>query len=152
MSTDLYGIRVLDVDPPARRMRLRVFVVYYDTGYEYHQPIPTDRSFFVRVLCDKDALQGDISEAERFDETAVNQNSFKFVDRFEELSRSNEPVTDYKNYSDFYYERDGGWQDEGKLVQADYDLYVTKGDGGLEQTRGDDEPGIRRVSRIHSPG
>ena len=61
MSTDLYGVRVLEVEPDASRMRLRVFVVYYDTQYKYHQPIPDNRSFFVRILCDRDALGDDIA-------------------------------------------------------------------------------------------
>lgn len=126
MSTDLYGIRVLDLDRKRGRLRLRVFVVYYDTGYASHQPIPSDRSFFVRVLCDKEALGDDISEAERFDEAYVDANAFRFVERFVELERRNEPVTDWSTFSDFYYEREGRWVDEDKLVQADYDVFVTE--------------------------
>ncbi len=126
MSTDLYGIRILDVQPAEKRMRMRVFVVYYDTHYEYHQPIPSDRSFFVRVLCDKEALGDDIADEDRFDEGYVNRNAFRYVDRFVELSNTNFPLESYEGYSDFYYERDGGWVDEDKLVQADYDLFVTK--------------------------
>lgn len=125
MSTDLYGIRVLQIDPEAFRMRLRVFVVYYDTEYEYHQPIPEDRSFFVRVLCDKDGLGDDISAADRFNEAYVDANAFRFVDRFVELERRNAPLQSYDSYSDFYYERDGKWENEEYLVQADFDLYVT---------------------------
>ena len=126
MSTDLYGVRVLEVDPEASRLRLRVFVVYYDTTYEYHQPVPDDRSFFVRVLCDQDALGDDIAEEDRFDEDYIDRNAFRFVDRFDELERRNFPLESYEGYSDFYYERGGGWVDEEKLVQADYDVFVTK--------------------------
>jgi hypothetical protein len=126
MSTDLYGVRVLEIAPEEHRLRLRVFVVYYDTHHEYHQPIPSDRSFFVRVLCDRDALGDDIADDEQFDEDYIDRNAFRFVDRFEELERRNSPVESYDDYADFYYERDVGWQDEENLVQADYDLYVTK--------------------------
>lgn len=126
VSTDLYGIRVLDLDRERGRLRLRVFVVYYDTGYASHQPIPSDRSFFVRVLCDKDALGDDISPDERFDEAYVDANAFRFVERFVELERRNEPVVDWSTFSDFYYEREGGWVDEDRLVQADYDVFVTE--------------------------
>lgn len=126
VSTDLYGIRVLDLDPEQGRVRLRVFVVYYDTSDESHQPVPSDRSFFVRVLCDKEALGDDIADDERFDEAYVDANAFRFVDRFVELERRNHPVADWSKFSDFYYEREGGWVDEGQLVQADYDVFVTK--------------------------
>ncbi|MCA9681710.1 MAG: hypothetical protein KC457_05910 [Myxococcales bacterium] len=126
MSTDLYGVRVLAVDPEARRIRLRVFVVYYDTHYGYHQPVPENSSFFVRALCDHDAFGDDIAQDDRFDEAWVSANAFRTIERFEELARRNEPVEDYAAYSDFYYERGGGWVDEDKLVQADFDLFVTK--------------------------
>jgi len=126
MSTDLYGIRILATDRAARRVRMRVFVVYYDVAYTSHQPVPTDRSFFVRVLCDKEALGDDISEDDRFDEAFIDANAFLYVDRFVELERRNEPVTDWSSFSDFYYERGGGWVDEDQLVQADYDVFVTK--------------------------
>lgn len=126
MSTDLYGVRVLDVDRDQSRVRLRVFVVYYDVAYESHQPIPSDASFFVRVLCDKEALGDDISWDDRFDEAWIDANAWRFVDRFVELERRNHPVTDWSSYSDFYYERGGGWVDQDQLVQADYDLFVTK--------------------------
>ena len=118
MSTDLYGVRVLEVDPDASRLRLRVFVVYYDTQYEYHQPVPDDRSFFVRVLCDRDALGDDIDSESRFDEKYIDSNAFRFVDRFEELERRNFPVESYESLADFYYERSGGWENEEQLVQA----------------------------------
>ena len=126
MSTDLYGVRILEVEPQARRIRMRVFVVYYDTHYKYHQPVIDDRSFFVRVLCDKDALGDDIADDNRFSEPWIDRNAFRYVDRFVELARRNFPVKSYKKYSDFYYERAGKWKDEEKLVQADYDVFVTE--------------------------
>lgn len=126
MSTDLYGVRVLALDPEACTMRLRVFVVYYDVAGEYHQPIIDDRTFFVRVLCDKDALDDDIDADGMFDEDYIDNNSFRFVRSFKKLAERNTPVTDYSSFFDFYYERDGCWQDEEKLAQADYDVVVTK--------------------------
>ncbi|MEL6344466.1 MAG: hypothetical protein AAFV53_15210 [Myxococcota bacterium] len=126
MSTDLYGVRVLEVDEVNARLRLRIFVVYYDTNYKYHQPVPDDRSFFVRVLCDKDALGEDISHDEQYDEGYIDRNAFRYIDRFVELARRNHPLASYDGYFDFYYERGGAWKDEEKLVQADYDVFVTK--------------------------
>ena len=107
-------------------MRLRVFVVYYDTQYKYHQPIPDNRSFFVRILCDRDALGDDIDGDSQFDEDYIDSNAFRFVERVEELERRNFPVESYDTLADFYYERGGGWENEEQLVQADYDLFVTR--------------------------
>lgn len=126
MSTDLYGVRILEVDEAERRVRMRVFVVYYDTHHGYHQPIPDDRSFFVRVLCDKGALVDDIDQDARFDEAYVDRTAFRFVERFVKLEEKNHPLDSYEGYSDFYYERGGRWQDEDKLVQAVYDVYLTR--------------------------
>ena len=48
MSTDLYRIRVMALDRPARRVTFRVFLAYYDWS-----GLPTDPSFFMRVLWNK---------------------------------------------------------------------------------------------------
>ena len=125
MSTDLYGVRILDVDPEDARFRVRVFVVYYDTHHKFHQPVPDDRSFFVRVLCDKDALGDDISDDDKYSEGYINRCAFRYIERFAELERRNFPLPTYEGMSDFYYERSGAWQDEEMLVQADYDVWVT---------------------------
>jgi len=126
VSTDLYGIRITEVVPADKRVRMTVFVVYYEASYESHQPIPEDRSFFVRVLCDMDALGDDISWDDRFDEAWIDANAFRYVDRFEEVERRNHPLPSWEGMADFYYERDGGWQDEERLVQADFDVFVTE--------------------------
>ncbi|MGW5696477.1 hypothetical protein ACWEWX_37965 [Streptomyces asiaticus] len=42
MSTDMYGVRVLAVDPDELRARLKVFVVYYDVGSRTHIPLPNE--------------------------------------------------------------------------------------------------------------
>lgn len=133
MSTDLYGVRVLAVAPDEARVRLRVFVVYYDTAYESHQPLPEDPSFFLRVLWDEGdtrfggggPIGDEISVGQICDEAWVDQQTHRFVERLEQLDSRNHPVSDFSKYADFYYERGGGWQDEDLLVQADYDVWVT---------------------------
>ncbi|MGR6998003.1 hypothetical protein ACU686_07715 [Yinghuangia aomiensis] len=50
MSTDIYGVRVLDVDPKELRVRFKVFAVYYDTGSETFPPVPDDSAFFFFLL------------------------------------------------------------------------------------------------------
>ncbi len=133
MSTDLYGVRVLGIHPEERRVRLRVFVVYYDVRGEYHQSIPQDLSFFVRILWDKGDIRfgrgGPIGEEidvqQLCDESFIDSNAHRFVERVEILETRNDPIDDYEGYHDFYYERGGCWQDEERLAQADYDLFVT---------------------------
>lgn len=128
MSTDLYGIKVLELEPESMRTRLRVFVVYYDTGGETHAPLPDDASFFLRVLWDKSEdgpLGREVSVDEICDEAFVDANAYRYVERYERLAACNYPLDSYEGYSDFYYEQDGGWQDEDRLVQADYDIIVT---------------------------
>jgi hypothetical protein len=46
--SDLYGVRVLGVDPSQRVVRLRVVVLYYEV--DDHAELPDDASFFLRVL------------------------------------------------------------------------------------------------------
>jgi len=133
MSTDLYGIRVLEVEPEARRVRVLVFVVYYDTHGQYHQPVPEDISFFFRVLWDKadtrfgggGSLGKEVDVDAYLDESFVDSNAWRFVERVEELEVRNFPVENWEGVSDFYYERGGAWVDEDKLVQADFDVFVT---------------------------
>jgi len=140
MSTDLYGVRVLDINENEKKIKLRVFVVYYDTSYKYHQPIPVDKSFFLRILWDKadnrfgetSSLGKEVNVDNILDETWVDHNTYKFIDKLEVLDTKNYPIEDYSKYFDFYYARDLGdksvslsWQDEENLVQCDYDLFVT---------------------------
>jgi len=140
MSTDLYGVRVLDINKDEKKVKLRVFVVYYDTNYKYHQPIPVDKSFFLRILWDKgdNRFGGESSIGEEItldnylDEAWVDHNTYRFVEKLEILSNKNYPIEDYSEYFDFYYERESdnpnytaSWQDEDKLVQCDYNLFVS---------------------------
>lgn len=55
MSTDMYGVRVLEVDPDQLRVRLKVFVVYYETGSRTYIPLPDDEpGIFLQFLWDSD--------------------------------------------------------------------------------------------------
>jgi len=126
MSTDLYGVRVLDVDQAARRVRFTIFVVYYDTSGEYHQPLLDEPSFFVRLLGEPYGSGAALADEQRlFDEDWVDSNAWRYVESVTRLATRNEPVTDWDAYADFYYERDGTWVNEDKLVQADFDVVFT---------------------------
>jgi len=121
MATDLYGIRVLDLVPDERRVRFRVFVVYYDTEDRTHAPLPHDPSFFLRLLSESGLNLGEI-----FDEDWVGANAYRFVRHVEQVASRNHPVVEWTRLHDFYYVRDGRWPEEDLLVQADYDVDVTE--------------------------
>lgn len=135
MSTDLYGIRVLETKPEENKLVIKVFVVYYDLASKHHkhQPLPKDPSFFLRILWDEgDARFGkggsigvEISVNQICDETWVDRNTFRFIKNIEQLATANFPLKHGVDYSDFYYERNGSWADEDKLVQATYEVEVT---------------------------
>ena len=126
MSTALYGIRVLKKEPDQKKLTLKVIVVYYDVTYKSHEPVPMDKSLFLRILWDdgRYAYTGtQISMDEILDEDWVNANAYRYIDHVKQLSTRNYPLSDYTGYHDFYY-GDGPWEDEEKLVQADYEVYV----------------------------
>jgi len=124
MSTDLYGIRILKKEPDQKKITMKVIVVYYDVAYESHEPLPTDKSMFLRVLWDRDAyIATKITMDEFLDEDWVNANTYKYIDHIKQLNTRNHPLKDYTGYHDFYY-GDGPWKDEERLVQADYEVYV----------------------------
>jgi hypothetical protein len=132
MSTDLYGVRVLASEPAERRLRLRVFVVNYDPEAEHYQRLPDDASFFFRVLHsradDGSSMAQAVSTQEILDEAFVDANAWRYVERVERVETLNEPIDWTRGYEGFYYERDGGWQDEEKLVQAVYDVWMRSAD------------------------
>lgn len=137
MSTDLFGVRVLDLNPVEKKITFRIFVVYYDIGEgddPSHFPLPTDATFFFRILRESAdnhgepphwPLAGEVSMDEWMNEGFVNINAMRFVERNEIIERRNDPVADYSKLVDFYYERDGCWDQEEDLVQADYHVWVT---------------------------
>ncbi|MEV0647410.1 tetratricopeptide repeat protein [Phytomonospora sp. NPDC050363] len=135
MSTDLYGVRVLEVAPAEPRVRFRVFVVYYDTGSRTHAPLPDDPSFFLSLLWEashREPLTSlhplwMVSAKQIVDEAWIAAETHRYVRGAERVETRNHPVTDdlWPRLSDFYYLRDDGWHDEETLVQADYDVEVT---------------------------
>ncbi|MEU6034518.1 hypothetical protein ABZ801_03850 [Actinomadura sp. NPDC047616] len=128
MSTDIYGVRVLDVDPDKLRISFRVFVVYYDTAGQTHAPVPDDPSFFFYMLWTKGRLRELIDVDTALDGQWVDANTRRYVSRVERIAGRNHPPTpeQWERLYDFYYERHGGWKDEDLLVQWDYDVYVTE--------------------------
>ncbi|MEU8362670.1 tetratricopeptide repeat protein [Nonomuraea sp. NPDC048882] len=136
MSTDLFGVRVLDVDRERRRVRIRVFVVYYEPSWGTDDLLPNDASFFFRVLWEgADDARGhdggplaDLVGLDEFlDEEWVDRHTRLFVAGVERVVTRNHPLDDdaWDRLAMFYYEHDGGWQDEDLLAQGDYDVEVT---------------------------
>ncbi|GAA3618782.1 hypothetical protein GCM10022419_125370 [Nonomuraea rosea] len=134
VMTDLYGIRVIALEPEQRRARLRVFVTYYDAD-EYDQALlDGDASFFLRVLWDEadtrfedgGPLGEHVSLDEILDEDWVDGNTWRFIERYEAVTSKNVPFTktDIANLPTRHY--DLHWfTDEELLVQTDYDVWVT---------------------------
>ncbi|MEU7317521.1 hypothetical protein [Streptomyces sp. NPDC007083] len=140
MSTDMYGVRVLDVDPDELRVRLQVLVVYYDTGSRTHIPLPDEEpGTFLHFLwesadgwLDNDdervgPLGRVLSTDDILDYEWVDTHARCFISHIRRIGTLNHPPTEehWKNLHDFYYERNGVWKDEELLVQADYEIRVT---------------------------
>lgn len=137
MSTDMYGARVISVDPGELRVRFKVFVVYYDPGSRTYPPVPDDPSFFFYLLWEgASGYQGDFRKGPlgtlvdvdtALDFAWVDANARRFVSRVERVATRNHPPTaeQWKQLYDFYYERGGAWKDEDLLVQFEYDVWVT---------------------------
>jgi hypothetical protein len=124
MSTDLYRIRVLDLSREQRRVTFRVFLVYYDWS-----GVPTDPSFFFRILWDEaDARFGgggplghEVTVDQFLDEKFVDQNTQRFVEKVKQLSYKDHTFPDGKAPT-FVYE---SFKDEAKLTQGDFEVTVT---------------------------
>ncbi len=125
MSTDLYRVRVLDLDPTQNKVTFRVFLVYYDWS-----GVPTDPSFFFRILWDEaDARFGgggplgeEVDVRHYLDEAWVNANTYRFVERVTRLSLRNDPLPPGKSPPTFVYD---GYSNEDALTQGDYEVIVT---------------------------
>lgn len=142
--TDLYAVRVLAIDPLARRIRLRVTVVYYDIGE--HQPLPDDASFYLRLLTDG-PLGDAITRDQYADEAWVDANTRWYVADVDRIATRNHPFTGEveARLREWLEDGDGGfpWEDgttfhemppesaahmlrsEDVRVGADYDVVVT---------------------------
>ncbi|MEU9113856.1 WD40 repeat domain-containing protein [Streptomyces sp. NPDC048483] len=131
MSTDLYGVRVLDVAPDRREVTFTVFVVYYDTESKTFPPLPDEPGFFLHLLWERARWDGPLGELitvdQIGDEDWVNTHTRWFINHVERTSCDNYPPTDdhFARLHDFHYERSWGWQDEDLLVQAEYTVRVT---------------------------
>ncbi|MEU4966782.1 hypothetical protein [Streptomyces smyrnaeus] len=130
--TDLYAVRVLAVEPPRRRIQLRVTALNPDV---WHGPLP-DKSFFLRDL-EGDETARDLLVDE---DDGVDHD---FVESVERTATRNYPFTAAaeKRLSDSG--RGFPWEDEGPFnemspesaaaflrceeirVGADYDVVVT---------------------------
>lgn len=132
--TELYGIRVMALEPERLRVRFRVFVTYYDADDYDEALLEGDSSFFLRVLWDEaDTRFGDggplgehVTMDEILDEDWVDSNTWRFVERYEAVMSKNVPFTkaDVADMSTIYF--DLSWfSDEESLVQTDYDVWVT---------------------------
>ncbi|MFF0725546.1 WD40 repeat domain-containing protein [Streptomyces sp. NPDC004134] len=144
--TDLYGVRVLAVDLPQRRIRLRTTAIYYDSGA--HAPLTDDASFFLRVFAETadGAPLGDaITVDQRLDETWVDASTRFFVESVERIATRNYPLTE-EEVDELLEDEDRlsfPWEEEPRFdelspeaaaelvlseeanVGADYDVVVT---------------------------
>ncbi|MFH8572440.1 WD40 repeat domain-containing protein [Streptomyces sp. NPDC017993] len=140
MSTDMYGVRVLEVDPDRLRVRFQVLVVYYDTGSRTHIPLPGEEpGVFLHFLWESAAgyLSGDderqgplgrvLSTNDILDFEWVDTNARRFISEVRRTNTLNDPPTEeqWEVLHDFYYERGGTWQDEDLLIQGEYEIRVT---------------------------
>jgi len=115
MSTDLYGVRVLE--RVGRVLLLDVFCVYGDITF---LPDPNNPHFFVQLLWDKNP--GSAAAAARWPERLTDtpwlfENAARFIERVELLALDNYPG---ELEATFYYHRDGGWEGEERLPRGRY--------------------------------
>jgi hypothetical protein len=123
VSTDLYRIRVLDIDPRQRKVRFRVFMVYYPWDF------PADPSFFLRILRDEadsestgrgSPLAAEITLDQSLDEKWIDANTARFIEGVERVSfrehrfDGEPPNFIYKSFAD-----------EDRLTQGDFDVTVS---------------------------
>ncbi|MFF2845687.1 WD40 repeat domain-containing protein [Streptomyces sp. NPDC058001] len=139
MSTDMYGVRVLHVDPDQLRVVLQVFVVYYDTGSRTHIPLPGEEpGVFLHFLHQSasgypsgDKRNGPLGKALSVDDILnyewVDTHARRFISDVRCVETLNDPPTEeqWEELHDFYYERGGTWQDEELLIQGEYEIRVT---------------------------
>jgi WD40 repeat protein len=131
-----YGVRVLAPAPDRRRVRFRIFVVDYNVERRWHAELPGDPGFFLSLLWqsadDRGGSLGDFftwREPENDGWLAVNTRWF--VESVERVAVRNYPLSDEDwehidtLQEEGIHQRDDGWPDEDRLVQADYEVQVT---------------------------
>ncbi|GIG68055.1 hypothetical protein [Phytomonospora endophytica] len=147
MTRDLYSARVLELDPPARRVRLRVLLVHFERSWGREDLLPRDAGFFFRALWQaadgvakrrRGPLQDEVGLEEYLDTEWVDANAGRFVEHVEMLDSRNVPTGDAEiaALAEFHcdhadgldahlHEWDDPWEAEHRLVAADYDVRVT---------------------------
>ncbi|MEU4846726.1 WD40 repeat domain-containing protein [Streptomyces gilvosporeus] len=140
MSTDMYGVRVLKVDPDRLRARIQVLVVYYDTESRTHIPLPGEEpGVFLHFLwesaagylSDDDERKGPLGRVLSIDDILnyawVDTHARRFISEVRRTETLNDPPTgqQWEELHDFSYERGGTWQDEHLLIQGEYEIRVT---------------------------
>ncbi|WP_326687206.1 hypothetical protein OIE63_08575 [Streptomyces sp. NBC_01795] len=130
-----YGVRVLDLAPDRRRVRLRLFVVHYDVGVRQYAELPADPGFFLQLLWESadggDGPLGDVFTWRELDDDGwLAVNTRWFVEGVERVVVRNDALSDedWKHIDalqEGIHDRDDGWPDEDRLVQADYEVQVT---------------------------
>lgn len=132
MSTDLYGVRILEVLPAAKTVKFQLIVTYYEPARRSHMPLLSDITGIFRVVADssnsgyrKSPIADELTVEQYCSEKWVNENAYKFIVSFTIQEKLNTPLRSYKGISEFYYCRDGRWQDEEKLAQGIYAVTMT---------------------------
>lgn len=130
--TDTFGVQVLALEPERRRVRLRVTVLCYDADEYDRAVLDEDSSFFLRVLRDE-ADTGPLGEHVSVDQICdrdwVDANTWLFIDGFMEVANHNVPFTadDIAALPTIHGMGSDWFTDEDRLVQGDYDVWVTDG-------------------------
>ncbi|MGW4801020.1 hypothetical protein ACWEPC_52230, partial [Nonomuraea sp. NPDC004297] len=147
MDLNLSSVRVLELDVAERRVRLRVLLTHYQRSWGVEGLLPDDTGFFFGVLrqaADGVAKRssGPLNEVvdvdDYLDASWVAANAHRFVAGVERPAARNLPVSDEdtRRLADFPVDHhdsldghlhrwDDPWAREDRLVQADYDVWVT---------------------------
>ncbi|WBB59509.1 hypothetical protein O7599_28675 [Streptomyces sp. WMMC500] len=131
-----YGVRVLDLDPGRRRVRFRIFVVDYHPDRRWHAELPEDAGFFLSLLWESavgggGSLGGFLTWREPENDGWLAVNARWFVENVEPVAVRHHPPPDelWEHVAalreEGIHQRDDGWPDEDRLVQADYEVQVT---------------------------
>ncbi|MEV0650725.1 pentapeptide repeat-containing protein [Phytomonospora sp. NPDC050363] len=132
--TELYALRVMDLAPHRREVRLRVFTLLYD--HDYYDPLPEDPSFFLRALYDpapsragEGLLADHITQDQILDEEWIDAETWRFVESAKLRTSRNDPlapaVLANLPYGFPCPQGEGCFAHEDMMVQGDFDVRVT---------------------------